>query len=562
MTTLKPQPNYLPNYFWWIDVLFLSISLGCLFFILLGTRPLFVPDEGRYAEIIREMIASGNYITPHLNGIKYFEKPNLYYWLGSLAVYFNGLNLWSIRSVNAFLAILGCLFTYWVASRCYDRQTGLLAAFILGTSSLYFVMAHMISLDLTISVFIAISLYAFLLAYLESMNIKRKNYLFIAAASAAFAVLTKGLIGIIFPLLIIGLWFLCIRQWQVIKHLYLPFWIVVFLLIAAPWHLLIQWYNPEFFNFYFVEQHFLRYTTNTAGHYQPIWYFIPILMIGFFPWVVFLPQTLIKHLLTLRHKPLNGSTEIFFLLWIFCVFIFFSFSQSKLIPYILPLFPPLAILTARYLTGYKQHPIGIKIGYCSLALFSILIAYLFYWYPNHTALPNPKLAIIYLTIAACVLTIGNSIACLFALRRLSAFSFVMIIITSSLFLLTSLAAMPSIDARSVHSLAQTLKPLLQTEDEVITYNQYYQDLPFYLERRGSILNWQNELSFGMQHQDTKQWMLNDPKFWNRWNSHQRIFVIMSLDEYHQFKIHYPTKPSYIIAKTIVNILISNRKEIG
>src|SRR5438445_3790607 len=97
---------------WSKDILFLSLILGGLFFILLGSRPLFVPDEGRYAEIAREMVASGDYVTPWLNGIKYFEKPALFYWLESAAIQLGGLNLWSIRSVNALLGLLGCLLTY------------------------------------------------------------------------------------------------------------------------------------------------------------------------------------------------------------------------------------------------------------------------------------------------------------------------------------------------------------------------------------------------------------------------------------------------------------------
>ncbi|OGT35938.1 MAG: hypothetical protein A3F11_04120 [Gammaproteobacteria bacterium RIFCSPHIGHO2_12_FULL_37_14] len=547
-----------------IDLIFISLIFFCLFFALLGVRPLFVPDEGRYAEIIREMVVSGNYITPYLNGIKYFEKPNLFYWLGSLAVHLNGLSIWSIRSVNALFALVGCLLTYWIARRCYNRATGLLAAFILGTSSLYFVMAHMISLDLTVSVLIAASLDAFLLAYLESPIAKRQGYLTLSAASAGLAVLTKGLIGIVFPTLIIGLWLIVIYKWQVVKRLwqstpYLPSCILVFLLITAPWHFLVQWHNPEFFNFYFIEQHFLRYTTLSVGHYQPVWYFIPILIIGFFPWIVFLPQTILSYISSWRMRILN-PTEIFFILWVICIFLFFSFSKSKLIPYILPLFPPLAILTARYLLHYSQQRIGINIGYIVLIFFSIIITGLFYWYSHTAILPNARLANIYLSFAGITLIIGSCLATRFALRLRYLLSFSITIMTMSIFLLVTLAAIPFIDTRSIQSLADTLKPLLKTKDEVITYNQYFQDLPFYLERQVSILNWRNELSFGMQYQNTKSWMIENVDFWQRWHSTKRVFVLMSLVEYKRFIIYYPRIHPYIIGKTVANILISNKKD--
>ena len=174
MQSIRPA-NQSPST-WWIDTLFLLFFLGTLYFILLGTRPLFVPDEGRYAEIAREMVTTGDYLTPYLNGIKYFEKPILFYWLESLAIKTMGLNLWSLRSVNAFLGILGCLLTYITGRQLYNRTTGLLAALILGTSMLYFIMAHMISLDLTVTVFLSTCLYAFILGSQQPTRAKAQRY--------------------------------------------------------------------------------------------------------------------------------------------------------------------------------------------------------------------------------------------------------------------------------------------------------------------------------------------------------------------------------------------------
>jgi 4-amino-4-deoxy-L-arabinose transferase-like glycosyltransferase len=475
---------------WWLDILLLTCMIGSLLFVFLGDRPLFVPDEGRYAEIAREMAVSSDYITPHLNQIKYFEKPALFYWLGAGAIKLAGLNLWSLRSINALLGLFGCLIVYATARRLYGRATGFLAAFILATSSLYFVMTHMISLDVPVTVFLTASLCAFLLGNQHPKGSARRYYLWAAAATAALAVLSKGLIGIIFPIMIIAPWLLVSGKWREIKYQYVLSSMMIFLLIAAPWHIIVNYRNPEFFYFYFIEQHFLRYTTMDIGHYQPAWFFLPTLFIGFFPWIVFLPHTI----LSLIKNRDDKKNDLFFLLWAGLVFLFFSFSKSKLIPYILPIFPPLAILTAHYL---------VKTRY----LYKSVIA--------------------------------------------------MIVITA-LFLVSLMTAMPLIDTRTILPLATTLKPILKPQDDVVAFNQYFQDLPFYLERRVSILNWKNELSFGMQHQDTHEWMINDATFWQRWHSQQRVFVILSPSEFETLQKKHPEDHFYLLNSTSNALLISNQ----
>ncbi|MHB1221343.1 MAG: phospholipid carrier-dependent glycosyltransferase [Gammaproteobacteria bacterium] len=542
---------------WWTDALFLTLILGSLFFLFLGVRPLFVPDEGRYAEIGREMAATGDYITPYLNGIKYFEKPALFYWLGAIAIKLGGLNLWAIRSINAALGILGCLLTYAISRQLYDRFTGLLAALILGTSTLYFVMSHMVSLDLPVTLFLAASLYAFLSGVQQPPSIKRRLLLWGCGAAAALAVLTKGLIGLVFPGMIIAAWIACTRQWRLLLKLYLPSTLIVFLLIAAPWHYLVSIRNPEFFYFYFIEQHFLRYTTMDVGHYQPVWFFLPTLLAGFFPWIVFLPQSLTLAIRRVFNKSGQYQTELFFLLWAILVFVFFSFSKSKLIPYILPVFPPLAILTARYLVNGIQHSMkGIKIGYACLAVFAILFTVGCYLFTRNSPLPNPTLATFYLSLASGILLIGSGISCSYACRN-TLKAIILTIVTTWLFLATLMACFPAIDARSIRPLTTILLPILKPENEVITLNQYYQDLPYYLNRTVSITNWRNELTYGLQHQ-AAPWMINDAEFWQRWHSDKRVFVILSRDELEKLRHLHPKTPVYILGKTINNALITNQ----
>lgn len=538
------------------DICFLTLFMGLLFFTLLGSRPLFVPDEGRYAEIAREMAVRGDYVTPYLNGIKYFEKPVLFYWLGAAAIKLAGPSITAVRIINAALGIIGCLLTYVFGRKLYGRAAGLIAGIILGTSSLYFVMAHMVSLDLPVSVFLAASLYGFLLAVLEPEIHAGRIYLYGSAAAAALAVLTKGLIGAVFPALIAAAWLTIMGEWRQLKRLPVFSALLVFLLIAAPWHILVMNRNPEFFRFYFIEQHFLRYTSMDVGHYQPAWFFIPTLIAGFFPWIVFLPQALAANMPRHFRNRYQYTSEWFLIIWAALIFVFFSFSKSKLIPYILPVIPALALLTGRYLAEQlKTASRGLIIGYACLFASSAIITYLL-WDLSITV-SHPANAIMYLRIATLALTTG-SLCSLLAARSNPRTALITTIISTAIFLVIGHGAIRFIDTRTIRPLAITLKPLLQPHDEVMTYNQYFQDLPFYLERQVSILNWRNELTYGMQHQDTRAWMIDNDQFWARWKKkNHRIFMIMSKEEYELFHQRYPHEKIIIVNETPSNVLVTN-----
>lgn len=543
---------------WVNDLLILLLSIALIYGIFLGHRPLSVPDEARYAEIPREIIATGNYITPHLNYIKYFEKPVFFYWLQAGAMKLWGINEWAVRIPNAIMALLGCLVTYAIGRTLYDRRTGILASLILASSALYFVLAHLVTLDMTLSVLITASLMFFILGSRTTPSRLQRLYYYGFYSFIALAVLTKGLVGLILPSIIIGSWLLFFNQWHLIKNFYIYTGTLIFLAIAAPWHILVQLHNPEFFQFYFLEQQFLRYFTLTAHRYQPNWFFIAVVLGGFLPWAIFLIQALYYHLHSSWRDRKQNKYTYFLLLWIVIIFTFFSLSQSKLIPYILPIFPPLAILTARYLSLHwneRQSALGIKVGYAIFPVLLLLIAMAVPLVNYIHTIPTLHALKPILFVLGAIWGTGALLALHFIRKQLPAFAFSVLLVSTLLAQFLVVAAIPTADNRSIQPLAMKLAPILKPEDEVIAYGAYYQDLPFYLQRRVTVVNAEGELDFGMQHQDTHSWMIQDKDFPPLWQSAKKIYVITDTDTYGE--LMQAKYKIYLLAKTANNVLLAN-----
>jgi len=555
----------------WFDILLLAIGLGIFYALFLGSYALVAPDEARYAEIAREMLVSGHFITPHLNGVIYLEKPILFYWLEALSIKLFGLSEWSVRFWPACLAILGALFTYFTGRKVYGRKTGLYAAIILTTSILYFTVGHLITLDMAVAVFITVCLGCFLLGTRATTSGSRRTYIWLAAISAALAVLTKGLIGFVFPCMIIGLWVVLLNKWRSLKDWHLPSAILIFLVIVLPWHILVQHQNPDFFHFYFIQQQFLRYSTMSASRYEPSYFYFAETLIGFMPWSVFLLQALKFNWPNFKHWK-RYETEIFFLLWVFSILLFFSFSNSKLIPYITPIFPALALLTARYFSQYtilanikwlrtkrKLFVPGINIGFILLPLLTLLIGIVLIKLPHYYPMAEPKWAHRFLIILAIILFGSTLIATALYRKKGIQSAFICLSIGMAIFLVTLLCAVPHMDHRSIKPLAQKLNQVIKPSDEVATYSRYYQDLPYYLRRRVTVVDWINELKFGIEHQDASAWIIKKPKFWKRWNSHRRVFMVTRRDDYTHLKKQYPLKKFYVLGRTERNILLCNQE---
>ncbi len=541
----------------------LTVLISLLFGIFLGSRPLSVPDESRYTEIPREMVVTGDYTTPHLNYIKYFEKPAFFYWLQAAPIKLFGVHEWSARLITALFGLLGCLMLYVAGRKLFDRRTGWIGALILATSLLYYVMARFATIDMTLSVLITGALLCFLLGNKAEAGKDRDRWMWGMYLFSAFATLTKGLIGIIFPGIIIFFWLLTCQRWRDLKTYCIPTGIILWLMITLPWHVLVQLKNPEFFHFYIIDQQFLRYFTDYSDRSQPFWFLFVTLIIGLLPWTVFIPQAIKWNWPNWQDRFNQFQTQavIFLLYWIALIYLFFQFSHSQLIPYILPVFPPLALLLARYfahLWDYRGYQRGIWVGLLVLGLIAIITSIAILIIGTHYRLVLKPLTLHFILIPAGILTLTVIFALLDYWRRSIRGSIISLLIGSSLFLITLNPVTQLTQADSIKPLALAMLPHLTPNAEVISYHGYHQDLPVYTQRRVITVGWANqELEFGITHQNMNGWLINDATLWHNWQTGIPIFMIMSQKDYND-PASRPHVILHVLAQTRKNVLVTNQ----
>jgi len=567
----------------WSDVVWVALISAVVFFLFLGCRPLSNPDEGRYSEIPREMVATHDYVTPRLDGVKYFEKPPLLYWISAGAFRAAGFSEWTTRFGVAFFATIGTVLVFLGARANFDRETGFWSAAILGTCLLYYGLSRVALLDLPIAVLMAAVLFAFQIAIDTPSKTgeglvlgaraprppqrlfadKRRLLFWFMYAAMGLAVLTKGLIGFLLPGLVMAAWIALLNRWKDLRPFYPFSGSVVLLAIAVPWHVLVARANSDFLYFYFVHEHYLRFTTNLHDRYQPWWYFIPVMVLGLFPWTIFLVQAGVAHLRGGWASRKLNSTSWFLVLWVVLVMAFFSKSQSKLIPYIAPVFPALAVLLASYLTRVLRADAGARGVRIGLWIFTSLAAVL------GLALLFAKIPIKPAEIASALhpWRVGLGISFLFgalgvgALTRAGrlrwALGALVIAILPLNFSINFIAGI--VDTRSTKSLALALKPRLQPGDAVYCLGNYSQDFPVYLDRLVDAVDFEGELEFGIHAEPEKSAprFIDHNAFLARWARPETAYALVlrrDLDRY----FTSPLAPSAIVAQNTRFLLLTNQ----
>ncbi|HNC22659.1 MAG TPA: glycosyltransferase family 39 protein [Opitutaceae bacterium] len=519
---------------WRRDLLWLAVLFGLLFFFRLGSYPLGTGDEGRYAEIPREMIASGDWVVPRLNGVYYFEKPPLMYWLTAISETVFGQNAWAVRAVPAALALAGVLLTYAAGRALRGREGGFLSALVLGTSLLYFAIGRIPLLDMGLSVLMAATLFCFLLAVREPPGRRRRLLFYGLYASAALATLTKGLIGFLVSGAVMFLWLLVFNQWRRLRPLHLPTGILLFLAIAAPWHVLAAMRADTWAHRYFVFEHFQRFFTPVAQRPGAWYYYIGVIVAGLIPWIGFLWPAVRESLRGGWAARARNVDSWYLVTWVAFIFLFFTKSQSKLIPYILPVFPALAVLIGGWLAEVLATPEaprrlrgGLRVFafVCGLLAVALLVAVA---RPALVRLEPAKAAALQWPayIMATALFAGGILAPWLARVRSASAALLAMAATMAVFLATLLFAAPYLNKPTTQPLALQVRVAAQPGDRVLHYRGFFHDFTFYAGRVVDVVAYKDELELEEDAAARASGrFLSEAEFRQLWSGPTRLWVV-------------------------------------
>lgn len=462
-------------------------------------RALAHPDEGRYSEISREMVASGDWVTPRLNGIKYFEKPPLQYWATAASFRLLGESEFTARIYTALCGLAALLAVGFAARRLAGDDAALLAVAVLLSSPYFLGMGGVVTLDMGLTAWTTVAVCAFLLA-MTGPEADRRRWMLVAWAGMALAVLSKGLIGIVFPAAAIFLHCLVNRDWRLVAKLEWTRGIGLFLAISVPWFVLVSAANPEFPQFFFVHEHFERFLTKGHRREQPWWFFWPILFIGFLPWMLTLVPAAIEAWRRENARDVFPWRR-FALLWSAFVMLFFSASGSKLPAYILPVFPVFALVLGDWLARTPAQKLW-KSVFVLAPLLVVVIAVAWgaperassNWTRELYAAARPWIVA---GLAVLALAMAAGAIALRAGRKPVALA--IIVAASLVFIDFVVSGYERLAPRqSGQEIAAVMKRSLGSSARVYSVGYYDQTIPFYLGRTVTLVDYRDEFSPGLK----------------------------------------------------------------
>ncbi len=548
---VRPQPGVSP---------FVAVAVLLVLALWLGTldmRELMPSDEGRYAQIAREMAATGDWVTIRYNGLKYFEKPPFHLWMSALAFEVFGVGAWQARLWGAVSGLLAIAIMMAAAARWWGRGVGVAAGWVLLAMPLWNLGSHFNSLDIGVSAALTVALGCFLIAqHPQAGAISRRRWMLAVWAAMGVAVLTKGLMGLVLPGLVLVVYTLWSRDWALWARMHIGLGLVVFAGVTVPWFALVTARNPEFAHFFFIHEHFQRYTSTVHQRHEPWWFFIPLMVAGFLPW------SGLRRGLTACVREAPRATSVFqperlLAAWVVAIFVFFSASGSKLPGYILPVMPALAVLGALALErltdrSLVRHLWGMLAVAVALAAATPLVGRL-----GSDITPQPLFAQYagWLAVAAAAVLGATAVSLGFARRGRRPIA---VGVYAMGWLIATTMGIVGHDtvgrSASGVALVPAVRAVLAPDMPLYGVRRLDHTLPFYLGHRLTMVEYADELAFGVR-QEPERWLPSLAQFVDRWQHGPRALAIMAPVTFNQLRAQ--GLPMTEVARDTRRVVVAN-----
>jgi 4-amino-4-deoxy-L-arabinose transferase-like glycosyltransferase len=504
LTPAEPRRNNRTTLALSLGLLLLAAAL--LFFAGLGRLPLLEPDEGRNAEVGREMLLSGDWITPHFNGFAYLDKPAVFFWMEAASLKLFGVSETAARLPSALMAAATMLLVWFLARRMFGNSAGLRAGLIFAACPLTLVLAREVIFDMTLTFLVTAAMVAFWLAEESGFRVPWFDALMFAAMG--LAVITKGFVGILIPLIAVLIYEAARGRWREWLRLRWGWGLLVFLAAALPWFLAVSLRNPDFPRYAFWNESLKRFTTAAAHRGGGIFYYLPVFLGGFFPWSLFLLLAGWNRLRRWRElRQPTARPMVFLICWAAWVFVFFSLSHSKLPTYFMPAVVPLSILMGRVWqdAAKEQHgrpPDWLTAGFVLLLALGVLVAaasHSWLYTSLHIRLARKLSPNVVELIQPSLLYTGLILAMLgFLGRRLAArargltaaiATFALALSVLPMLVLRWYAPLKLLaETSSSRRLAATLRASPERDSPIFGYYYFRTSLPFYLQRPVGLIS--------------------------------------------------------------------------
>jgi 4-amino-4-deoxy-L-arabinose transferase-like glycosyltransferase len=520
------------------------IAFILLYFFYLGIPAIWEGDDSIHAEISHQMFERNDLMAPYFNYTELrFDKPPLTFWINVFFFKLFGMNEFTTRMGSALFGVFGLWLVYLFGKKLYNRRTGILAALILGTSIIYFLETQLTLLDTALTFFISLTIYWFYIGYYEG----KRFFLSLLGVPLGLGILTKGPVVLLLSGGVgIVLWSYHTlkrqKKWNELFNWQLTVGLIVAALICVPWYLAMwQRFGEAFIQSHFGYHMFARFTTAIEDHGGNQWYFylyyVMMLFIGLFPW-----STHMIGSIRLAIKQASNSSSFLLLVWAAVIFVFFNIAQTKLPGYVVPMLPPIAILTGYWwdqLLSGKIARVNLWVGNLVQIIIILIFTVTVFSFKHLFPPGNEALFWIVLSLPACLLVGSIIILSLYVIGRKSLVYFKVTFITFYLFWALFLVIITSSAQgfQSVKYLAPAIKKYATSNDVIAINTLGALSAPFYLGRRVEILG-------------------NDQEFFNLFQSKARVFAVT--DGQHLAYLQTNHIPFYRLASEGYNFLISNR----